>query len=318
MSPEEQAELLVRARGLSRKRDYPGAIAVYRQLIEHDPDSVSGHEGLAMVGFVGGDYETAIAAFVRLVQLQPTEPRHYVNLGAVYNRIGEHQKAAEVLRKAIQRDRKCADAYYNLGIAQKKLNQGSMAISAYKEAIRLNPDMAEAYQNLGNVYAEMNNHTLAITNFKKALEIRPDFEKARVALERAEDAVHQAKANRNPFGRLVAAAPPTPDTPRVTQRELSDEERAIDRQRVQLMAHELSDLTHACHDYLQKRFEPALLELQRVVAEGDTAGFHYGRSVEQFAEALEQWSQMSARWREKIEEMRQHEARIAQPDGTLG
>ncbi|OYW23366.1 MAG: hypothetical protein B7Z55_03595 [Planctomycetales bacterium 12-60-4] len=318
MSTETIDQLLQQARALSHRRDFDGASDLYRQLLELDPDSVPGHEGLAMVSFVADEYDVAVTEFQRLIQLEPTEVRHYINLGAVFNRLQDHAKAVEILRKAIQRDQRNADAYYNLGIAHRKLNQLTMAISAYKEALRLNPQFAEAYQNLGNVYAEMNNQMLAISNFKKALEVRPDFEKARVALERAEDAMKQAKATNNPFGRLVAAADASSVRLAVCdQREMSAAERLVDRQTVRRLGDELSSLTHDCLEFLKTRYEPAILDLERSVAQGDLGGLGFSRSARAFADAVEGWLHVRGQMKRKMLELLAHEEAVKAPGGLL-
>ncbi len=318
MGTETIDQLLQQARTLSRRREYASAATLYHQLLELDPDSVPGHEGLAMVSFVSGEYDLAVVEFQRLLQLEPTEVRHYINLGAVFNRMGDHAKAADILRKAIQRDRRNADAYYNLGIAHRKLNQLTMAISAYKESLRLNPQFAEAYQNLGNVYAEMNNQTLAISNFKKALEVRPDFEKARAALERAEDAMKEAKASTSPFGRLVGSADASSVRMAICdQRELSASERLVDRQQVRRLADELHSLTNDCLEYLKTRFEPAILDLERSVAEGDLGGLGFSRSARNFADAVEGWLQVRGQMKRKTLEILAHEEAVNSPGGLL-
>jgi tetratricopeptide (TPR) repeat protein len=277
-------------------------VSLYRQALDVDPDSAEALEGLAMVLFQAGDLPGAIEQFTRLTLLQPQEARHYINLGAVYNRKGQHAQAAEALRKAIQRDRRSADAYYNLGIAQRKLNQSSMAVSAYKEAIRLNPLMAEAYQNLGNVYSEMGNHQLAILNFQKALEIRPEFEKARVGLQRAEDALEKSKAASSPFGRLVA--PDRLETASPAADPSADSNTPLDRQQVLFLAHELRLLAEQYRDVLKNRLEPAIHALQRVVAESKVSTLSLARAITDLHEAYELWLQRSREVKQKATELR--------------
>jgi len=301
MSVDSVETLLQQARARSQKRDLSGAVSCYRQALDVDPDSAEALEGLAMVLFQAGDLPGAVEQFSRLALLQPQEARHYVNLGAVFNRQGQHAQAADALRKAIQRDRRSADAYYNLGIAQRKLNQSSMAISAYKEAVRLNPLMVEAYQNLGNLYSELGNYQLAIMNFQKALDIRPDFEKARVALQRAEDALEKTKAASSPFGRLVSA----------DRLESEDADTAVetqgtplDRQQVLFLARELRLLTEDYRNLLKGRLEPGIHNLQRVVAESKVSGLSLARAVTDLEEIYELWLQRGRELRQKAAELR--------------
>lgn len=313
MSSATQDPLLLEARAFTRVRNFPAAIQTFEKLLAADPDSVEGREGLAMACFAAGDLPAAAENFERVTLLQPTEARHYVNWGAVLNRQGKHKEAADVLRRAIQRNRKSADAYYNLGIAQRHLKQPSMAVSAYKEAIRLDPQMAEAYQNLGNVYLELGSHQLAISSFQKALEVRPDFEKARVGLHRAEDAVEQARAHRNPFGRLVATEAQSSTTAVVFDREMTDAERREDRQLVLALARDIRALGDACSAALHDHVERRLHAMVRVAAESSDSPTALVLAAEEFRTAFNQWAALRKQLKRKVLELRGHEELMNTP-----
>ncbi len=306
--------LLQRARALTRERNYSDAILAFQELLEADPDSVEGCEGLAMACFISGKFAAALDNFERLTMLQPTEARHYVNWGAVLNRMGKHKDAADILRKAIQRNRKSADAYYNLGIAQRHLKQPSMAVSAYKEAIRIDPEMAEAYQNLGNVYLEIGSHQLAVSSFQKALEVRPDFEKARVGLNRAEDAIEKARASRNPFGRLIDSQTQKSAVQVTFERELTDSERHEDRQHVWTIAQEIKTLSEACAVHLHEQVERRLHSMTRVAAESTESPMALVLAAEEFRNALQQWVVLRQQVRSKLLQLRGHEELMNTPE----
>lgn len=306
--------LLQRARALTRERDYPAAMQTFHELLDADPDSVEGREGLAMACFISGNLAEALENFERLTLLQPTEARHYVNWGAVLNRMGKHREAAEILRKAIQRNRKSADAYYNLGIAQRHLKQPSMAVSAYKEAIRIDPEMAEAYQNLGNVYLEIGSHQLAVSSFQKALEVRPNFEKARIGLTRAEDAIEKARANRNPFGRLLEAQTQKTAVQVTFERELTDVERHEDRQQVWTLAQEIKALSEACAAHLHDHVERKLHAMTRVAAETTASPTALVHAAEEFRDAMQQWVAYRQQLRRVILQLRGHEELMNTPE----
>jgi tetratricopeptide (TPR) repeat protein len=314
MSAADLEPLFKQARTALRAREFDEAAGLYRQALDIDADSVEAIEGLAMVLCSAGDVPAAVEQFLHLTRLQPMESRHYVNLGALYNRQGQHQPAVDALRKAIARDRRCADAYYNLGVAQRKLNQASMAVSAYKEAIRLDPELVEAYQNLGNLYSEMGNLQLAMANFRKALELRPDFEKARVGLEKAQEAALRAKAEANPFGKLVDTGAIAPKAVPTLTRELSEAERQYDRQHVRQLGLELKTLVDEYREHLKTRLEPAVLHLQRTAAEGDLKALGFVGAATDFQEAFQQWRGLRQQLKRKSLEMRAHEELVNTAD----
>ncbi len=290
---------------------------LYEKAVTADIDCVSAHDGLATLAFMEGDFATTAGHYVKLTLLKPAEARYFANLGATYNRMGEHQKAVDALRKAIQRDKRSAEAYYNLGIAQRKLKQWDMAISAYREAARLNPKMAEAYHNLGNLYIDIKNLPMAIINFKKAIEIRPDFEKARMGLEKAEEANNSAKQAVNPFGRLVnAQAHQTRSIPSMV-RELTDAERYDDRYEVKHLAEDMERLSKGCLEFLKQKLEPAILELQRTMAEGANSQTSLADVADEFHSAANQWADLRKALKRKVLELRAHEELINMPEVNL-
>ena len=231
--------------------------------------------------------------------------------------MGEYAKAVDVLRKAIQYDKRSAESYYNLGIAQRKLKQWQLAISAYREATRLNPKMADAFHNLANVYVDTSNLPMAIMNYKKALEIRPDFEKARKGLGKAEAADNHAKQKINPFGRLVDTQSHQVNSAPTMVRELSDAERYEDRHEVKQITDEIERLSKDCLEFLKQKLEPAILELQRTMAEGTKAQTPLIDVADEYESATSQWIDLRKSLKRKVLELRAHEELVNVPEVDL-
>jgi tetratricopeptide (TPR) repeat protein len=290
---------------------------LYDKAVAAEVDCVDAHQGLATIAYLEADYPAAAAHYVKLTLLQPMEARHLTNLGAIHNFMGEFSQAADVLRKAITRDKRSAEAYYNLGIAQRKLKQTQMAMSAYREAIRLNPKMAEAYQNLANLYVESANMPMAILNFKKAIEIQPDLEKAHIGLHKAEAASNQSKKISNPFGRLVNSQTQQVNSAVTMTRELTDAERYDDRQEVKHLADEIERLSKESLELLKTTLEPAILELQRTMAEGSKAQVPLVDVAEIYQAAANQWVEHRKVVKRKVLELRAHEELINAPEVNL-
>jgi tetratricopeptide (TPR) repeat protein len=290
---------------------------LYDKALASNIDSVEAHLGLATLAFLDEDYSTTVAHYVKLTLLQPTESRNYTNLGAVYNRMGEYAKAVDVLRKAIQYDKRSAESYYNIGIAQRKLKQWQLAISAYREATRLNPKMAEAFQNLANVYVDTSNLPMAIMNYKKALEIRPDFEPARKGLQKAESADNQARQALNPFGRLVDTESHQVNTAPTVVREMSDAERYDDRHEIKQITDEIERLSKDALEFLKQTLEPAIIELQRTMAEGTKAQTPLVDVADEYQSATNQWAELRKVLKRKVLELRAHEELVNVPEVNL-
>lgn len=317
MSNAEVEALCKLARNCLQLQQVKQAKELFDKAIESNADCADAHDGLASIAFVNGEYPVAIHHYTKLTLLMPADAKNYTNLGAVLNRAGEFQQAVNILQKAIQRDKKSAEAYYNLGIAQRKLKRWQMAISAYREAARLNPKMAEAFQNLGNVYVDTGNLPMAIMNFKKALEIKPDFEKAKVGLQKAEAASNSAKESVNPFGRLVNAQAYQVGAKIATAKEMTDAERYEDRHKVKQIADEIERLSRGCLEFLKMKLEPAILEMQRTMAEGEKSQTPLSEVAEEFSSAANQWQDLRKAVKRKVLELRAHEELINSPEVKL-
>ena len=315
MSVTDVDALLQEGKAALRSRRLDEALGLFQQVLALAPDHPETRESLASTLFLKGDYAGAVQAFALLAEQHPQQTRYCVNLGAAYNRLGEHKKAEESLRRALQRDHRSSDAYYNLGITYRKLNQTNLAISAYREAVRLNPQMSEAYYNLGNVYAELENHTLAVMSFQKAVEIRPDFEKARAALVRSEQTLDAARQALSPFGKLTPAASVV--CPVNCNRQLSEEERATDRERLLQLAEQVKHLTEQSVNFLRDTLEPRLHGVQKVVAGGGGRNQALIRAGQELREAVEEWAKLRRQLRRKVLEVRAHEELMATPEVAI-
>jgi hypothetical protein len=164
---------------------------------------------------------------------------------------------------------------------------------------------------------ETSNLPMAIINFKKALEIRPDFHKARIGLEKAEAAANSAKEAENPFGRLVGSHTQQANAEAALMRELTDAERYEDRVKVKQISDDIERLSKGCLEFLKFKLEPAILELQRTMAEGASGQIDLADVADEFQAAANQWVELRKSAKRKILELRAHEEMINSPEVQL-
>lgn len=308
MAAADLETLSKEGRHFFRLGKYPQAIKSFEQALQLDPDRADVHEAVATAHFIMKQYDAAIEHFTRVTQLRPMDANALINMGAVYNRQEEFQKAADVLKKAMAKDGKAVEAYYNLGIAYRGLKQLPMAANAYKEALRINPRMLDSMQNLGNLLLEMNNPKAAIEQYKKALEINPDFERAKRGLERAEEAQKQAKANFNPFGRLVSDPTMKAAPAEIHARRLNSEERKNDRQVLRRLMIEMQATTQQLFEHLRDQLDEDLANLNRGVqiSTRDVSKLLFS-SNEEFQTTLQRFQELRAELRRLTKELKAHE-----------
>lgn len=292
------------------------AVAAFSEAVrinELDPDV---HEGLATAHFLKHSYETAIQHFERVTRLDPRRGAAWVNLGAVYNRMANYQKAAEVLRRAVQIEKKSSVGYYNLGIAYKHLKQWALAVPAYREAIRLDPKMADAYLNLGNVYVAMKNFAQAASHYKKALDLVPGLERALRGLEKAEAELHAAKSKASPFGRLVdteQVASKSSAAAAAATRELSPEERKLDRRTVSELVNRLGDEFEELLGTIEEHLDPAVRTLNKMLTQPLSphgVSITKAEAFDQFLDARAQYAPRLAQFQKTLRQLRDHEAQF--------
>ena len=303
-----------KARQYLRRGQYDQAVAEFTLATELDDRRLEAYEGLAGTAFRAKRFDDAVQYFRRLIQLDPRSGVAQINLGAVYNCMGDHNKAVAELRRGLQKEKRSAEGYYNLGIAHRALDQQSMAVSAYKEALRVNPQMAEAHQNLANVYSDMGNLQQAIIHYQQALQINPDFDKAKRGLAAAEQARERAKDSISPFGRLVNAQAVRPKAT-LSDRRLSDIERADDRKKLSQLLDEIRDLAGESLDQLRGELSPRLSGLGRALfntADELTADIEGPHS--RYRSAVENCTLMRSNLKRKLLELRAHEELMNTPD----
>lgn len=262
---------------------------LYLQALGLQPDSPDAHYGLATACFLLGDLEGAAYHFKEVIRTDPLRAGAYINLGAVYNRMGNLDEAVKALRKGIQLDSKRAEAYYNLGLAYRRLGQVELAIQAYREATHLNPRMADAHFNLGNLLFELGRIQQAVTHYRSALEVRPTFEKARQALQQAEDALGEAEtpaarkkestptidASQTDLGRTLD---PVADGPALT---------ALHRATVDSQNHNKEFL-----EILEREVEPAIKELSTCLLYPEKTSAELRDRLQRFEAAMNNLRQM--------------------------
>lgn len=78
-------------------RDYPGALAVYRELTDMDPGFYKGHSSLGRVLSLMGKYDLAIASLQRARELAGPMPNILSALGDVLARAGRREEALTLL-----------------------------------------------------------------------------------------------------------------------------------------------------------------------------------------------------------------------------
>jgi hypothetical protein len=100
-------------------------------------------------------------------------------------------------------------------------------------------------------------------------------------------------------------------------RELTDAERYDDRHQIKRLADEIERVAKGCNEFLKQKLEPAILELQRTMAEGNSAAVSLADVADLYHAATNQWFEMRKALKRKVLELRAHEELINSPEVNL-
>jgi tetratricopeptide (TPR) repeat protein len=209
-------EALALAVNAHQAGNLPRAEALYRQILQADPNQPDAWHLLGVIAQQVGQSAAAVECIGRAIQLNPVAAAYHNNLGEAYRGLERLDEALACYRRALALDPTQADATYNLNLqvgnilqAQGKLEEAAdcyrraieakptlaaphfnlgntirelgrilEAIDCYRRAVQLQPDLAEAHNNLGSVLLDEGQLAEAGACFQRALEIRPDYVEA--------------------------------------------------------------------------------------------------------------------------------------------
>ena len=120
------------------------------------------------------DYEGAIALFNQTLQDQPDLAEAYYQRGLAHFKLGDFQAAISDYTSTLHIESDKAKVYFARGLAHLSAHQLDRAISDAKQAILLKPDYAAAYNLIGTVRQQQGADRKAITSYKKAVEFYLD------------------------------------------------------------------------------------------------------------------------------------------------
>jgi tetratricopeptide (TPR) repeat protein len=120
-----------------------------------------------------GRLNEAEALYRQILQSDPEQPDALHLLGIIALQTGHNDTAVDYLRKAVDRRPQVADYHYNLGLAFAGLEKPAEAAGHFRQAIALKPDFAEAYNNLGNALREQGDLEGAAHHYRRGLELDP-------------------------------------------------------------------------------------------------------------------------------------------------
>src|SRR5208337_4411026 len=125
-----------------------------------------------------GELQQAEAIYRQVLQTQPDNADALHLLGVIANQLGQNEVAVGLIEKAININQAVPLYHNNAGNAYRALNKPDEAIACYRRALSLKPDYHEALNNMGSVLAEQGKLDEAIACYRRAVSLKPDFYEA--------------------------------------------------------------------------------------------------------------------------------------------
>jgi tetratricopeptide (TPR) repeat protein len=152
-----------------------GAMAMFREAAEIDPEFAAAFTGIATVAMEQGNYEEAAAAAEKAATLDPEDFRALQLRYDAYRNLGDESKAAsaatalkqagDISEATARTFREAVEAY--------QAGDSETAKARFRQALDLDPELVAAYSNLAQIYIREGDTARAAATADEVLRRRP-------------------------------------------------------------------------------------------------------------------------------------------------
>lgn len=154
------------------------AEALYRQVLELNPDHVESLHNLGVLAQNSRCYEMAEALIGKAIAVNGRVAQLHQSLADTLRIQNKLEEATAHYRRAIDLQPNVAQAHFDLALALGALGKPDEAARSCRRAIALKPDFAEAHNNLGSYLRDMGSLVEAESSCRRAIALKPDFVQA--------------------------------------------------------------------------------------------------------------------------------------------
>lgn len=149
------------------------AQAVYRRILEVEPDHADALHLLGVAEHQTGDHAAAIGHISRAIALNPNVALYHNNLGSAYQSLNLLDEAGRCISKSLGLKPDYADAHYNLGVISDSRGESGKAEACFRQALLLRPGFTQAHFNLGILLRRAGRLAEAAGCFRQAVQTDP-------------------------------------------------------------------------------------------------------------------------------------------------
>lgn len=152
-----------------------GALSLWRNALEHQPNFSEAHNACGVVHYALRQWPEALGCFDQVTVAEPDFSLGYFNRGHVYLELAQLEAAIADFTAVIRQD---PDLHYysylRRGLAHLHRGQSTEALADFNQAIALQPTLPEGYQGRGMVHYALSDPEAAIAAFTTALNADPN------------------------------------------------------------------------------------------------------------------------------------------------
>lgn len=151
-----------------RSRDYDGALASLKPVLDKNPKDPNALYILGMARQKKGEWGEALAAFLEVNALSPGFAAAHYQAGVSYQQTGETDKALASYGRAMELDPSNPDIAYNTGLIHFGRSDVAEALALFDKALALRPDDPAFLEMAGRCYIHKTDFLKAIEHLEKA------------------------------------------------------------------------------------------------------------------------------------------------------
>jgi tetratricopeptide (TPR) repeat protein len=160
-----------RAIDLSEGGDLENADALYRRVLEEQPDFIVGYEFAAYNLYKMGKPAEAVALLERALNHGLDSPTLQARLGLYYQETDRLDQSIRLLERTVKENGTYAEAFNSLGITYYRSGRLEDAADSFRRAISLDGSYAMAINNLGNCLLAQGDFDRAAETYRAALKV---------------------------------------------------------------------------------------------------------------------------------------------------
>ena len=154
------------------------AEAMYRQVLDIEPDHFESLHLIGVISHQRGDHAAAVRQIDAALQANPKNAAAHSNRGLALQELGRFADALASFERALAVEPDDADVLMSRGVALAALGRCGEAIASYDRALAISPDHVDALTNRGSALYVLGRATAALASYERALAISPDHPEA--------------------------------------------------------------------------------------------------------------------------------------------